>query len=74
MSFVFCEMNDPESSAGLITALLKKNKNTPGLPGALLKTAAAFEKKGEHEKCRRLKKYLIRTFPLSNEAGLVMPD
>ncbi len=72
LCFVLCELNNPEKAGKIIIGLIKKNKNLPGLPTALMKISFAFKKKGNNEHFKKCQAYLCAKYPHANEASLIL--
>ena len=70
LSIMFAATGHLENAVKIITMLLKKVPDSPGMPTALLKLARAYRQKGMAIKGRRCLELLCNKYPESTEAQL----
>jgi membrane associated rhomboid family serine protease len=70
LSSIFSATGHLEHSVNILTLLLKKMPELPGLPSAFLKLAAAYRKNGMAAKWQRCLRLILSKYPESVEAQL----
>ena len=70
LSIMFTATGHLENAVKIVTMLLKKVPDSPGMPTALLKLARAYRQKGMSIKDRRCLELLCHKYPESTEAQL----
>jgi membrane associated rhomboid family serine protease len=63
-----CSAGRVNHAAGLVSSILKKHPELPGLPGALMKLADTYAQTGEKKKRSQCLHVLIKRFPATPEA------
>ena len=58
----------PEDAGRILSAMIKKQPLIDGLPAALYKLAAAFQKKGQMRQAEQCRRLLAKRYPQSPEA------
>ncbi len=71
ISVLFSAVGDPGQAAGILSQLLKKKTDLPGLPNALLQLLEAYRKKGMDGHLEKCRKILVTRYPDSLEARAV---
>ena len=70
LSMMFAATGHLENAVKILTMLLKKVPNSPGVPTALLKLAKAYDQKGMGLKGQRCLQLICNRYPESTEAQL----
>ena len=70
LSMMFAAMGHLENAVTILTMLLKKVPDSPGVPTALLKLARAYRQKGMAMKGKRCLNLICNKYPESTEAQL----
>ena len=68
LSAVFAAIGHVENAVKILTLLLKKVPQSPGIPGAMLKLANAYRQNGMAAKGQKCLRLICRKYPDSNEA------
>ncbi|MDJ0991374.1 MAG: rhomboid family intramembrane serine protease [Desulfobacterales bacterium] len=65
---VLADKGHPEDAGRILSAMIKKQPLIDGLPAALYKLAAAFQKKGQMRQAEQCRRLLAKRYPESPEA------
>nr|MDJ0802378.1 hypothetical protein [Desulfobacterales bacterium] len=65
---VLADKGHPEDAGRILSAMIKKQPLIDGLPAALYKLAAAFQKKGQMRQAEQCRRLLAKRYPQSPEA------
>lgn len=70
ISSICAETGNPDMSLKILSLLLKKKADMPGIPAALLKLAESYRRTGNRDNWRKCLKVIPSKYPLSSEAGI----
>ncbi len=68
LASVLADKGQPDAAGRIITAVIKKQPLLDGLPAALLKLSAAFQKTGQTRRAEQCRRLLQKRYPQSLEA------
>lgn len=71
LSLIFTGLGQLEASGRIVSLMVKKNKNYPGLTTAILKLGSAYQARGNHSNWEKCRKVLLNRFPDSPEARII---
>jgi len=70
MCEIFSTTGSMEKAEGILAGLIKNSPRQAGIPGALLKLANGYRRRGKAEKCRRCLSIILSRYPYSDEATI----